>query len=173
MVQSAIGSLTGSQADKVRPQSSYERTETNILQAQAQDKKDTAEARHEISQAGTNIGGHSVSASGVAANDPNRQAGSWNQTMGSAKEAFGGLVGSEGMKQQGQEQHAVGQQQEAKGQLNDLGKGVQDRVGGTVGGMVAGVTGDREEQKRREAQHDLGKTLQRGAEADIQKQNPS
>lgn len=79
----------------------------------------------------------------------------------------------EGMRQAGQQQNEQGKAQEAQGQLNDLGKGVGDRVAGTLGGMAAGITGDREEQARREAQHDTGKTLQRGAEADIQKQNPS
>lgn len=57
-------------------------------------------------------------------------------------------------------------------QLSDLSKGVGDRVTGAVGGMVAGVTGDRAAQEEYQKQHDTGKTLQRGAEADIQKQNP-
>jgi uncharacterized protein YjbJ (UPF0337 family) len=92
--------------------------------------------------------------------------------MGSAKETVGNLVGNESLKQQGQQQNAEGKAQEAKGQLNDLGKGVADRVSGAVGGAVAGVTGDREAQKAAERQHDTGKTLQRGAEAEIQKQNP-
>ena len=35
---------------------------------------------------------------------------------------------------------------------------------------MAGVTGDREEQKKYQAIHDDGKTAQRSAEADIQKQ---
>lgn len=39
-------------------------------------------------------------------------------------------------------------------------------------GAVAGITGDREAQQMANEQHDKGKTLQRGAEADIQKQNP-
>lgn len=118
------------------------------------------------------MGPVSVSASGVAANDPNRQAGSWNQTVGSAKETVGNLVGAEGLKKEGQQQNAEGQAQEAQGQLSDLGKGVKDRAQGALGGMAAGITGDREEQKKYEAQHDIGKTLQRGAESDIQKQNP-
>ncbi len=42
---------------------------------------------------------------------------------------------------------------------------------GTVGGAFAGVAGDREAQLRAQEQHDVGKTQQRGAEADIQKQN--
>jgi hypothetical protein len=49
----------------------------------------------------------------------------------------------EGLKQEGQQQNAEGKAQEAQGQLSDLGKGVSNRVQGTVGGMVAGVTGDR------------------------------
>lgn len=91
--------------------------------------------------------------------------------MGSAKETLGNLTGAEGLKQQGQQQNQEGKEQEAKGQLNDFGEGVKDRVGGTVGNAAASLTGDREEQEKRQAQHDQGKTLQRGAEADIQKQN--
>lgn len=40
-----------------------------------------------------------------------------------------------------------------------------------MGGAVAGLTGDREAQRKAQEQHDVGKTQQRGAEADIQKQN--
>lgn len=113
----------------------------------------------------------SISSSGIAANDQNRQAGSWNQTIGAGKETLGGLVGHEGLKQAGAQQNQEGKVQEAQGQLNDLGKGVSDRVQGAVGGAVAGITGDREKAAEAERQHDLGKTLQRGAESDIQKQN--
>jgi hypothetical protein len=75
------------------------------------------------------------------------------------------------LKQEGAKQNAAGKEQEARGQLSDLGSGVADRVSGAVGGAVAGLTGDRAEQERRNLQHDTGKTLQRGAEAEIQKQN--
>lgn len=75
------------------------------------------------------------------------------------------------MKKQGQQQNAEGKAQEAAGQLNDLGAGISDRVSGAVGGAVAGLTGDRDEQAKFQAQHDEGKTRQRGAEADIQKQS--
>jgi hypothetical protein len=34
---------------------------------------------------------------------------------------------------------------------------------------VAGLTGDRMEQEKRQAQHDVGKSLQRGVEVDLQK----
>ena len=92
--------------------------------------------------------------------------------MGSAKETLGGLIGNEGLKQAGAQQNQEGKAQEAQGQVSDLGKGIGDRVAGTVGGMAAGLSGDRAAQEKFAAQHDQGKTLQRGAEADIQKQNP-
>ena len=61
--------------------------------------------------------------------------------------------------------------QEAQGQLNDFGSGIANRAQGAVGGAIAGITGDREAQLKAQDQHDMGKTRQRGAEADIQKQN--
>lgn len=66
-VQSALGSLTGNTAD----------------QSQGDAKKAKADLEHDASKAGANLGPVSVSASGVAVNDPNRQQGSWNQTVGS------------------------------------------------------------------------------------------
>ena len=41
---------------------------------------------------------------------------------------------------------------------------------GTLGGIGSGVTGDREAQERYKTLHDDGKTAQRSAERDIQKQ---
>jgi uncharacterized protein YjbJ (UPF0337 family) len=79
---------------------------------------------------------------------------------------------NQNLKRQGQEQNASGKAQEAKGQLNDLTSGATDRFTGAVGGAVAGITGDRDAQLKAEQQHDAGKTQQRGAEVDIQKQNP-
>ncbi|QDS67584.1 hypothetical protein FKW77_003608 [Venturia effusa] len=155
-IQSAVGSLTGNTAD----------------QSQGEAKKDHAAAEKDLSRAGANIGGVSVSASGIAKNDPHRSDGSWNQTIGSAKESLGNLTGVESLKREGARQNAEGKEQEAKGQLHDLGSGVSDRVTGAVGSAVAGLTGDRAEQEKRNLQHDQGKTLQRGAEADIAKQNP-
>lgn len=154
--QSLLGSITGSAPD----------------QAQANQKKKEAQAEHDLSHAGGNIGGLSVSASGVAANDPNRSAGSWNQTIGSGKEMLGNLVGAEGLKQEGIKQNQDGKAQEAQGQLSDLGQGVTDRAKGALGGAVAGLTGDATEQEKRRLQHDQGKTLQRGVESEVQKQAP-
>merc|ERR1712072_1397634 len=101
---------------------------------------------------------------------PNHQQGQWDQTVGSAKETVGNLVGSADLKQQGREQNLQGQSQEAKGQLSDLGKGVSDRVQGAVGGAAAALTGDRAEQQRHADVHDEGKTRQRGVELDLDKQ---
>lgn len=74
------------------------------------------------------------------------------------------------LKQQGRQQNLEGQEQEARGQLSDLGSGAADRVTGTIGGAVAGLTGNKAAEAEYKKQHDTGKTQQRGAEADIQKQ---
>lgn len=83
---------------------------------------------------------------------------------------MGGLVGSQDLKSEGHEQNAAGKGQEAKGQLNDLGKGMKDRVQGTVGEAVAGVKGDSVEEERRREQRGQGKSLQRGVESELQKE---
>merc|ERR1712230_339590 len=112
-----------------------------------------------------------ISSSGAPAKDNSqRTQGQWDQTVGSAKETVGNLVGSADLKQQGREQNLQGQSQEAKGQLSDLGKGVSDRVQGAVGGAAAALTGDRAEQQRYADVHDEGKTRQRGVELDLDKQ---
>ena len=82
----------------------------------------------------------------------------------------GNALGYEGLKKEGIEQNREGKGQEAQGQLNDLGSGAKDRFTGAVGGAVHGATGNREEQARFQEKHDSGKTRQRGAETDIQKQ---
>jgi uncharacterized protein YjbJ (UPF0337 family) len=81
------------------------------------------------------------------------------------------LTPDQSLKKQGQEQNASGKAQEAQGQLNDFGSGIANRVSGAASGAVAGITGDREAQVNAQQQHDAGKTQQRGAEYDIQKQN--
>ncbi|KAB2577210.1 hypothetical protein DBV05_g4098 [Lasiodiplodia theobromae] len=153
-VQSAIGAVTGNPADK----------------KQAEDKKAEAQAKDDLSHAAAKAGPFTVSTSGVAKDDPNRTQGSWNQTVGSGKEMVGNLVGSESLKQEGARQNQEGKGQEAQGQLSDLGGGIADRVGGTIGGAVAGLTGNEDAKKQYEKQHDQGKTAQRGVEAELQKQ---
>jgi uncharacterized protein YjbJ (UPF0337 family) len=78
-------------------------------------------------------------------------------------------VGSQSIKAAGRNQNQEGQQQEAKGQVNDYVGGIGDRVTGTVGGAVSGITGNKKAQASYQEQHDEGKTQQRGAEHDILK----
>ncbi|KAL1601128.1 hypothetical protein SLS59_005280 [Nothophoma quercina] len=154
-IQSAIGSLTGSTTDK----------------AQGENRKVEAAAEKDLSHATAKAGPFTTTAAGgIAKDDPNRSAGSWNQNVGALKESVGGFVGAEGLKQEGTRQNAEGKEQEAQGQLSDLGKGVQDRVGGAIGGAVAGLTGNEAQKQEAQRQHDDGKARQRGVEADLQKQ---
>ena len=89
--------------------------------------------------------------------------------MGSAKETVGNLLGNENLKQQGREQNLQGQGQEAKGQLTDLGQGISDRVQGTLGGGLAGITGDKSAQDKYNEMRDAGKSRQRGVELEMDK----
>ncbi|KAK3325220.1 hypothetical protein B0H66DRAFT_114466 [Apodospora peruviana] len=153
--QNLVGSVMGSSGD----------------QAEGKAKQNKADAEYDASHATAKIGSITASSSGaITKDDPNRSAGSWNQTAGSAKEFVGGLTGSESLKQSGREQNQAGQEQEARGQLNDFASGAADRLTGTLGGAAAGLTGDRAMQSEYQKQHDIGKTQQRGAEHDINKQ---
>ncbi|PHH92139.1 hypothetical protein CDD83_8707 [Cordyceps sp. RAO-2017] len=154
-VQSALGSLTGNTGDE----------------AKGEMRKEEARAEHEASHAAVKVPGATVSSAGaVSKDDPDRSQGSWNQTIGSAKEAVGGLIGNESLKNSGRQQNLEGQQQEAKGQLSDLGSGVASRAQGMVGGAVAGLTGDKEGQEHYDKMRAEGKAQQRGVEHDVQKQ---
>jgi uncharacterized protein YjbJ (UPF0337 family) len=138
-----------------------------------ENKKDVAHAEKELSHTTAKTGPFAISASGgVAKDNSDRTQGSWNQSVGAAKEAVGGFVGAEGLKQEGIQQNKEGKGQEAAGQVSDLGKGLGDRIGGTVGGAVAGLTGNERQKAEAERQHDDGKARQRGVEADLQKQAP-
>ena len=156
-VQDAIGSLTGN----------------DDAQHDAAARRDAAGAKDAASHTAARAGPFTLSGEGdgtIARDSSDRTAGSWNQTVGAAKESLGGLLGAESLRQAGVEQNRRGKEQEARGQLGDLASGVGDRVKGVVGGAFAGATGDGEEAARRRAQHDRGKTLQRGVEMDFQKQ---
>ncbi|GAW21069.1 hypothetical protein EKO27_g42 [Xylaria grammica] len=153
--QNVLGSITGNTAD----------------QTQGEAKQQKADAEHGASHATAKIPGFTASSSGaVTKDDPDRTAGAYAQTVGSAKEAFGGLVGSESIKAAGREQNQEGQRREAKGQVNDYASGLGDRVTGTLGSAVAGITGNQKAEADYQEQHDSGKTQQRGAEHDIKKQ---
>lgn len=154
-VQSGIASITGSAGD----------------QANANQHKAQADAEKDLSHSAAKAGPFTMSSSGVPAQDnQDRTQGQYDQTMGSLKETTGNLLGNENLKQQGREQNMQGQGQEAKGQLSDLGQGLGDRIGGTVGSAYAQVTGNTSAKQAYEDQHDEGKTRQRGVELDLQKQ---
>lgn len=89
--------------------------------------------------------------------------------MGSAKEFAGGMIGSEGLKQQGRQQNVDGQEQEAAGQMKQGGQGIADRVTGTIGGAGASLLGNEQAKADYQEQHDSGKAAQRGVEAELQK----
>lgn len=108
---------------------------------------------------------------GVSADDPSRAQGSYNQTIGAAKESLGGLLGADGLKREGQQQNAEGKGQEAEGQLKDYGGGIGNRVKGGAEGAYKGLVGDREGEEQARIRHDDGKAQQRSAEHDIIKQN--
>ncbi|KAK5987489.1 hypothetical protein PT974_11619 [Cladobotryum mycophilum] len=155
VIQSAVGSLTGNSGD----------------QAQGEVRKNQAEAEYDASHATAKVPGGTLSGSGAFAKDDSRRTeGSWDQTLGSAKEAVGGFIGNESLKQTGRQQNLEGQQKEAKGQLSDYSSGIGQRVQGTLGETFAGVTGDKEGQAHYNQMHAEGKSQQRGAEHDIQKQ---
>merc|ERR1712169_74771 len=138
-INSGIAAVTGSAGD----------------QAKADQYKTKGEAESDLSHTAAKAGPFTISSSGAPAKDNSqRTQGQWDQTVGSAKETVGNLVGSADLKQQGREQNLQGQSQEAKGQLSDLGKGA----------------GDRAEQQRYADVHDEGKTRQRGVELDLDKQ---
>jgi len=142
-------------------------------QREADNKQAVSDAEKDLSHSAAKAGPFTATpGGGVAKDDSDRSAGSWNQTVGSGKEALGNLLGADGLKQEGARQNKEGQGQEAQGQLSDLGKGVSDRVGGAVGGAVAGLTGNQAQKDEAQRQHDDGKARQRGVEVDLQKQAP-
>jgi uncharacterized protein YjbJ (UPF0337 family) len=141
-----------------------------ILQAKADQTRSQASAEHAASESAVKAGPFTLSSSGAATKDSSdRSQGAWDQTVGSGKETVGNILGNENLKREGREQNLQGQGQEAKGQLSDFGTGVGDRVKGAVGSATAGLTGDRDTQKRMMDMHDEGKTRQRGAEIDMDK----
>jgi len=133
--------------------------------------QDKAKAQHEDSHTTAKLGPISAdpNTGATAKDNENRSTGSWDQTLGSTKEAIGNMVGNESLRRTGAEQNAAGKEQEAKGQLKDWGEGIQNRAEGAIGSVGAAVRGDREEEQKLRDMHDEGKVRQRGAEADMAK----
>lgn len=121
----------------------------HLPQAKADQTRSQASAEHTASEAAVKAGPFTLSSTGAATKDnPDRSHGAWDQTVGSGKETLGNLVGNENLKREGREQNLQGQGQEAKGQLADFGEGVTERVKGSVGGAVAGLTGTPRRRRR-------------------------
>jgi uncharacterized protein YjbJ (UPF0337 family) len=173
LAQRAMGTVTGDSSTQVSIHSSppilYRIT--NPSQAKGDAKHEEGEAKKEASHTTSKLGPFTAdpNTGAVARDDPKRDTGSWDQTVGSAKESVGNLIGNENLRRTGAEQNAAGKEQEAKGQLKDWGEGIQNRAQGTLGSIGAAVTGDRTEEEKYRDIHDEGKVRQRGAEADMAK----
>jgi uncharacterized protein YjbJ (UPF0337 family) len=84
----------------------------------------------------------------VTVDNEDRTAGKKDQLVGSGKEFIGNAVGSADLKREGRQQNQEGQGREAAGQLKDYVGGAADRVTGTIGSAVAGLTGNTQVQGR-------------------------
>ncbi|KAJ2987741.1 hypothetical protein NUW58_g4336 [Xylaria curta] len=157
VAQNALGSITGNTAD----------------QAKGEAKQHKANVENDASHATAKIPGSRPRRLVLwPKTTPDRAAGAYNQTVGSAKEAIvrAHARNSQSLQAAGRNQNKDGQNQEAKGQVERLRfTGIGDRVAGTFGSAVAGITGNSKAQAEYQEQHDVGKTQQRGAEHDIKK----
>ncbi|KAI9880521.1 MAG: hypothetical protein M1830_002561 [Pleopsidium flavum] len=186
--QSMLGSITGNQADK---------TEGDLHRTQAQNSKD---ASHAVGKVGpvavSSSGGVSTDDPDRSEGSWNQTVGSGKEMLGNALGADG--LKREGVEQnrQGKGQEAQGQLSDLGSGIGEYmfffggflfwigggGWGVRrsganggcgwigDRAKGSMGSAYAGLTGDRAKQEKYQAQHDMGKTQERSAEKDIQKQ---
>lgn len=78
--QAALGNLTGNSGD----------------QAKGEVRESKGQAEYDASHLTAKLPGGTVSGSGAAvADNTDRTQGSWNQTIGSTKEAIGGFIGNE------------------------------------------------------------------------------
>ena len=140
-----------------------------VDQRQAEDRKAHAELEHNASHAAAKAGPFNLSSSGaVAVDNKNRRDGKADQIIGSGKEFVGNTIGSDSLKREGRDQNAEGQGREAAGQLQDYTSGVgkphkyiilhhcevlpctkcaliigeANRVTGTIGAAMSGLTGN-------------------------------
>lgn len=144
---------------------------TKNQQNEGEAAQNQAKAQHDYSHTTAKLGPISAdpNTGATAKDNENRSTGSWDQTIGSTKEAVGNMIGNENLRRTGAEQNAAGKEQEAKGQLQDWGEGIQNRAQGAIGSVGAAISGDRAEEQKFRDMHDEGKVRQRGAEADMAK----
>lgn len=175
LAQRAMGSVTGNPSTQVCTDpiplryTTYNPLTTSQAKGESIHTQGKAEyaASHETAKMGPVAADPQTGV--TAKDDPKRTQGTWDQTVGSAKESLGNLIGNENLRRDGQEQNASGKAQEAKGQLQDWGEGAADRAKGALGSVGAAVKGDRTEEEKWRDVHDEGKVRQRGAEVDMEK----
>lgn len=92
----------------------------------------------------------------------------WNQTVGSSKEALGNLIGHENLRKSGEEQNEAGKEQKAEEQARTWGEAIGDRAKGTVGSVEAVVKGDVEKEKKYAELRKGGKEKEGEVEREIQ-----
>jgi len=105
-----------------------------------------------------------VSSSGVHIDNPDRREGQWKETIGSAKESVGSLIGNKELQQSGRDQANEGQAQSAVGQVTEWVQGFVDRLRGSVNAAIAMLFGDTQDADQNQKLHDQGKAQQRSAE---------
>lgn len=125
-VMNAISSVTGNGVDK----------------RAAEEKRADAHAEHEASKLGAKAGPFNLSTAGVTVDNEDRTGGKKDQVVGSGKEFVGNVVGSRDLQAEGRRQNEEGQGREAAGQVKDYVGGAVDRVTGTIGTAVSGLTGN-------------------------------
>jgi len=114
----------------------------------AADKHVAANAERDASRAGAKAGPLNFSTSGVTVDNEDRVGGKRDQVVGSGKEFVGNALSNDSLVREGRRQNDEGQGREAAGQVKDYVGGVADRVTGTIGSVVAGVTGNPEAQSK-------------------------
>lgn len=103
---------------------------------------------------------------------PDQPSGKYNQTVGSAKQSIGTLVGNKNLQRTGEEQNQQGQDEEAQIHAQNWAEGVEKRAKGKVGAVLAAGQpegGGEDDHMKWKRLHDEGKQTQKGAEQDIDK----
>jgi len=104
---------------------------------------------------------------GVNVESKDRREGKWDENVGNLKSAVGGMVGSDNLKQSGEEQKSAGIAQQTVGQMKDFGEGLMDRAAGAANSAIGKLTGNKTSEAAGNAQKADGKAQQRSAEDDL------
>jgi indoleamine 2,3-dioxygenase len=107
-----------------------------------------------------------------SASSPPPPSGTYNQTIGSAKQSVGTLIGNESLRRQGEEQNEKGKEEEAARQVRDWGEGVGQRVKGKAGEVYSSMKPEEPGQEgvdrlKYKQMHDEGKAKQEQTHEEI------